>query len=469
VWFRLWLGGRERRHVGWRHAERNVSNLSTVPLLHGREVVPGAHTSLFATPTHGSQASWRAPFSSAMIPAMRGSDECAHNAACPLREACGATGGECSAYANISLALSLSYAERLPLLLHYARWFASVTFLVADRRGSCEACHEQLRQARANESAWLAAPTSCFCAAMANVTSETQAERSAVSAEFVVSANVAVHQDALRVARAMRHALHAAPSRRRAGVLFLHMDMWFNVRAPLPAPANALWSPLRGMNAPCSLAPSCHDVTDPKWRVDREAAPDRCPWYHEARPNCRRAVLALGGSTCCMGWSDLVYVPAAQLDRFVEVNRVLRAHQVHHEAAAITALAVVSREARVPWQTFPCLGSCCSTLVSAGWVTACAPAAPDGQRQTGGQQDGTGHGRGAHANARPPLTAAFGLPLYATSPRHAILPVNTTVPLSAALPLHATAATCAHRMMLSSAKVRAVANLNPKLKSNLCP
>ena len=170
---------------------------------------------------------------------MRGTDECSHNAACPLREACGAPGGECSAYANISLALSLSYVERLPLLLNYARWFASVTFLVAGSRGSCEACHEQLRQARANESAWLVAPTSCFCATMANATSETQPERGNVSAEFVVSTNVAVHQDALRVARAMRHALHAAPPRRRVGVLFLHMDMWFNVRALLPAPTNA--------------------------------------------------------------------------------------------------------------------------------------------------------------------------------------------------------------------------------------
>mgnify|MGYP004104056657 CR=1 FL=1 len=35
------------------------------------------------------------------------------HAACPLREACGATGGECSAYANISLALSLSDALSL--------------------------------------------------------------------------------------------------------------------------------------------------------------------------------------------------------------------------------------------------------------------------------------------------------------------------------------------------------------------
>jgi len=266
-------------------------------------------------------------------------DQCSHNAACPLREACDAEGGECSAYANISLAISLSYAERLPLLLHYARWFASVTFLVAGSRNSsnsCEACHEQLRQARANESTWLAAPTSCYCAAMANVTSETQPERGSVSAEFVVSANVAVHQDALRVARAMRHALRAAPSRRRAGVLFLHMDMWFNVRAPLPAPADALWSPLRGLLAPCSLAPSCHNVRTPEWRESerRSAAPDGCPWYHEARPNCRRAVLSLGGSTCCFGWSDLVYVPAAQLERFLEVSRVLRAHQVHHEAAA---------------------------------------------------------------------------------------------------------------------------------------
>ena len=347
-------------------------------------------------------------------------------------------------------------AERVPLLLHYARWFASVTFLVSSSRGSCEACHEQLRQARANESAWLVAPTSCFCAAMANVTTETQLERGNVSAEFVVSANVAVHQDALRVARAMRHALHAAPPRRRAGALFLHMDMWFNVRAPLPAPADALWSPVRGMNAPCSQAPSCHDVTAPEWRDDRSAAPDGCPWYHEARQNCRRAVLALGGSTCCMGWSDLVYVPAAQLERFVEVNRALRAHQVHHEAAAVTALAVVSREARVPWQTFPCLGSCCSTLMSAGWVTACAPAAPDRDRQTDRQDDGTGHERGAHGDAPPPRTTIFGLPMHATSPIHAILPHNaTTLPLNASLPLHATAATCAHRMMLSNVKVRA--------------
>ena len=97
-------------------------------------------------------------------------DACSYNPACVLREACDAPGGECSSYANISLALSLSYIERLPLLLHYARWFASVTFLVAASRGNCEACHGRLRDATASESAWLEAPTSCFCAAMGNVT-----------------------------------------------------------------------------------------------------------------------------------------------------------------------------------------------------------------------------------------------------------------------------------------------------------
>ena len=59
-------------------------------------------------------------------------------------------------------------------------------------------------------------------------------------------------------------------------------------------------------------------------------------------------------------------------------------------------------------------------------------------------------------DAPPPRTTIFGLPMHATSPVHAILPHNaTTLPLNASLPLHATAATCAHRMMLSNVKVRA--------------
>ena len=147
------------------------------------------------------------------------------------------------------------------------------------------------------------------------------------------------------------------------------MDMWFNVRAPLPAPIAALWSPAQGLLAPCSHAPSCHDVRD------RSAAskPDGCPWYHEARPNCRRAVLALGGSTCCMGWSDLLYVPAAQLDRFVEVSRVLRAHQVRATPASARARAL-----DVHWMCTACalvVHCMCTRMCAAPRMCAtCAPA-----------------------------------------------------------------------------------------------
>ena len=61
-----------------------------------------------------------------------------------MRSSCGSP--DCSAFSHVSLVLSLSHADRVPLLLSYAPWFASLLFLVSDAGAApCAQCRAAVR------------------------------------------------------------------------------------------------------------------------------------------------------------------------------------------------------------------------------------------------------------------------------------------------------------------------------------
>ena len=108
----------------------------------------------------------------------------------------------CSAFSSTSLVLTISYPVRVPMLLAYADWFASVLFfLTATGSGQCDECRERTA---AQERA------ACHCVRGWN-------------ASF----------SGLRSAHygpAMAHAVALAGQGRSVGVLLCHFDFFLNVR-----------------------------------------------------------------------------------------------------------------------------------------------------------------------------------------------------------------------------------------------
>ena len=221
----------------------------------------------------------------------------------------------CSAFRNVSLVLGVTAAERVPWLLDYALWFASVHFMVPERE--CDDCQCYVRQvARAHRRLLV-----CDCAP-----------------DFNTSLDHAASTEGMRRAAADAHHWHGQPVR---GVLFAHMDMWINVRSFQVAPFDAMWMPHGGLlSAPG--APYCA-ASGPTWHK-------RVPGYITAQtPSCREGSQSPllpslrppqpGGSVyasefaeqrlaqCCFGWADMYYVPLFALDAFAKVSRFLSRYE----------------------------------------------------------------------------------------------------------------------------------------------
>ena len=258
---------------------------------------------------------------------------------------------KCSAFANVSIVLGVTAVERIPLLLDYALWFASVHLLVP--APDCQCYVRRSMDCRT--------PVACACGHGCN------------------SSNAFNHA---AIARGIRHAakvardFHGAPVR---GVLFAHMDMWINVRSSLyrsEAPFDSIWVPNHGLLS-AGNAPFC--------------APNGASWHRRvpgyvasSTPQCRSMQLLLPSVSwsvtslgtyvqtsqarktrltfCCFGWVDMYYTPTFALDAFAALTIALSTE--FNEVAIPTVAAVLQQQANISWWKVPCSGDCCHQIAS---------------------------------------------------------------------------------------------------------
>ena len=284
--------------------------------------------------------------------------------AVPTRSVLSCGSPHCSAFSHVSLVLTLSHSIRVPLLLSYASWFASVLFLVSDAgEAPCAQCRAALR---ANATAvargdhadchcideWIAAGSLEECTPL-NIT---------------WSAVRHLHYPAI-FQHALKQAAKGDDGRRSRGVLVTHADMFLNVRRFHGAMFDAPWMARGGLpllsgadTLPRNLpVPRCYAVTSRTYQRDRSWF-----WFDHAKPRCRQAIEPLGGTECCFGWSDLLYVPRAMLGPF---GRALGSFAgVHHEVAVATVLRLLAtRDPALAARALECRGSCCARLSPDGF------------------------------------------------------------------------------------------------------
>ena len=253
----------------------------------------------------------------------------------------------CSAFANVSLVLGVTAAERIPYLLDYSLWFANLHFMLSNEE--CAECRCQILKLPPAH----LRKTAFDCRHGFNTSSDHAA-----------------------ATRGMQHAAMAAkillgwPVR---GVLFAHMDMWINVRKFQHAPFDFVWSPLNGLLTSPDGAPACYTRGNmfrrrvPRYVVAQTrqchaAAEVLLPILNRTGPDgtLRAGVLALPLETCCFGWSDMYYVPQFALDAFAELSNALSSEFL--EVAIPTIARVLQQEANVSWWKTPCTGNCCQQI-----------------------------------------------------------------------------------------------------------
>lgn len=258
----------------------------------------------------------------------------------------------CSVFTNVSFVLGVTAAERLPWLLDYSLWFASVTFMVSPTEcGACE-CHVQrIRQRERRDK------LACDCPAAFKTSLD----------------HAAVTRGMQRAAAATGYRL----GRPVQGVLFAHMDMWINVHVWQKAPLDSMWLASGGLRS-SPYAPHCYKSGPAYWHK-------RVPGYIVVQtPGCgnatppilpsvippRRAGDNVSFSTsagqqlsqCCFGWADMFYVPTFALDAFAELSNALRTEFV--EVGIPTVVTMLEKQANVSWHRAFCVGDCCGQFPS---------------------------------------------------------------------------------------------------------
>ena len=254
----------------------------------------------------------------------------------------------CSAFANVSLVLTVTFTERVPLLLGYADWFASVLFFLTshtvdndlrDDPDQCNRCHA------------LTAPhrrTGCMCAHFYSPLRHVHYGRAFSRAIALASGkNGSMHNNAT-----LGHGHHGG-HRNVQGVLMCHFDFFLNVRIFHGAALTVPWMPRRGQvvfNNGDDPVPRCFPVangsalwTDKSWF-----------WFEDARPKCRTYLAQLGESECCYGWADILYVPRGMSRLY---GTLLAAFpDLHHEVAVPTAMRILSKRLNVTPRALQCAG-----------------------------------------------------------------------------------------------------------------
>lgn len=254
----------------------------------------------------------------------------------------------CSAFANVSLVLMLTFTERIPVLLGYADWFASELFFLTahtidnalrDDPEQCSRCHALTASHRR---------TGCLCANFYSPLRHVHYGRAfsrAVALANGKHANSSFTADGATT--------HHAGHRPVQGVLMCHFDFFLNVRIFHGAAFDVPWLPRRGQVTFANgddPVPRCFPAangsalwTDKSWF-----------WFEDARPKCSTYLAQLGESECCYGWADILYVPRGMLRLY---GTLLSAFpDLHHEVAVPTAMRILSKRLNVTPKALSCNG-----------------------------------------------------------------------------------------------------------------
>lgn len=308
------------------------------------------HNNIGAPPTNHSRVHRRQPPAQATSPPhgwyppnILGDLAGRHTSEFPPAFHCGEP--SCSAFSNVSLVLMLTFTERLQLLSAYADWFASVLFFMTahtvdnalrEDHEQCNRCHTLTARRQR---------TGCFCAHYYSPMRHMHYGRAFSRAVALAGDDDPQHPH--------HHANRTHAHSHVIGVLMCHFDFYLNVRIFHGAAFDVPWLPRRGQvvfrNGELPV-PRCFPVNstalydnDKSWF-----------WFEEARPKCRACVTQLGGSECCYGWADILYVPRALMRQYGS----LLAHfpDVHHEVAVPTAMRLLALRANVTLRALQCAG-----------------------------------------------------------------------------------------------------------------
>ena len=146
-------------------------------------------------------------------------------------------GGSCSPFSATALVVFVSHPERVPILHAYARWFASLTFMVTGS-AACAVCKDALERLRpASAGAHTDATesgSSCTC-----VDDFDNTRPYGVGANYSGVGNVHIS-----FARVMLQVASARPG--LAGIVYMHADFVLNVRRFAGAPLADIWTARAG-------------------------------------------------------------------------------------------------------------------------------------------------------------------------------------------------------------------------------
>ena len=240
----------------------------------------------------------------------------------------------------------LTFAERVPLLSGYADWFASLLFFLTshtvdndlrDDPQQCERCRA------------LTAPlprVGCQCSRYYSPMRHVH-----YGEAFTKAVALARHGEGRRSASGG----DGATGRHRGvlGVLMCHFDFFLNVRIFHGAAFHLPWLPRRGQvifSGGDLPVPRCFPVAnDTLFRDDKSWF-----WFENAKELCRACVEKLGGSECCYGWADILYIPTPLMRVYGEYLAAFP--KVHHEVAVPTAMRLLATRHNVTPRALSCNG-----------------------------------------------------------------------------------------------------------------
>ena len=225
-----------------------------------------------------------------------------------------------SAFCSVALVLLTRDVRHVPLLLGYARWFASVTFVFSEPATACESCGALAR----NKSLPV---VECAC----------------------------VSEDAGSTASAMANAAHQLYARGvasadkcvTAGVVYMHGEFALHPRQfeEGATPLDDFWTPRGGLHAVRYHDPCCSSGSMTRLNKDK----------------CAAVAGALGAKECCMAWTDFVYVPRHALSEFARLLQLPQLRGVLSEVAipsVINHLVRKGGDRSTSWRLLPrCQGS----------------------------------------------------------------------------------------------------------------
>ena len=204
-----------------------------------------------------------------------------------------------SAFERVALVVAVRSKNDLVLVLHYAAWFAGITLLVGDAN-VCVACRT-------------------------HVVAAGNATATAAAGHYVECACLLHEPDGY--ARAMAITLRKHAPGDLVGVMYLHAEFGLNPRrfGDAGVPLNDIWIARGGLASTRYQDPCCYPANSTK--------------------RCAVAAKALGLDECCVGWSDMIYMPFAAISAFVRLTSLPQIRTIAHETAIPTVINALVRNA----------------------------------------------------------------------------------------------------------------------------